>query len=103
MKTQNEILQAIDGEPANLGKLDLRLFESNPDIVRDKLEEKIHMLLEKYGYGFKLLSFRWRDNGVPEAEVIVEKKPDVPLEDRVATPVAAPAIKPAAKRRRKQP
>lgn len=81
MKTENEIIDAIDNEPCNLGKIDMHLFESNPDIVRDKLEEKIHMLLEKYGYGFKLLSFRWRDNGTPDAEIIVEKKPEVPLSD----------------------
>lgn len=82
MKTENEIIEEIDNEPNNLGKIDVNLFQSNPDIVRDRLEEKIHFLLEKYGYGFKLLSFRWKDGdrNIPEAEIIIEKKPDVPLE-----------------------
>ena len=74
-KTEKEIIKDIENEPG-IGRIDL---QESQDSVRDRLDDRIHMLLEKYGYGFKLMSFRWRDNNVPEAELILEKKPDIPL------------------------
>jgi hypothetical protein len=70
------MLTEIENEPVSLGRIDLGDLKANPDLIRDKLDEKIHALLDKYGYGFQIISFAWRADGLLNAEVGIVKKPD---------------------------
>lgn len=69
----------IENESVSLGRIDLEDLKANPDIIRDMLDEKIHVLLDKYGYGFQIISFAWRADGLLNAEVGIVKKPEQDL------------------------
>lgn len=69
----------IENEPVSLGRIDLEDLKANPDIIRDMLDEKIHALLDKYGYGFQINSFQWDVNGLLAAEIGIVKKPESEL------------------------
>lgn len=69
-------LDELEKESMSLGRVDIQELKENPDIIRDMLDEKIHALLDKYGYGFQIISFAWRADGLLNAEVGIAKKPE---------------------------
>lgn len=70
------MLTELENEPLNVGRIDVKELQKNPDIIRDKLDEKIHLLLDKYGYAFKINGFQWNAEGLIQADIIIVKKPD---------------------------
>lgn len=70
------MLEELESENMNLGRIDVKELQNNPDIIREKLDEKINLLLDKYGYGFQITSFHWGANGLLSAEVSIVKKPE---------------------------
>lgn len=74
-KADARTVKKIMAEPVTLGRIDLEELRKNPNIVHDKLIDKMHEFLDKYGYGHIVKSFFWKDDGTFTAEVDIAPLP----------------------------
>ena len=48
--------------------------QANPHVFKDRLEERIKELLDKYGYEFRVFAFTWQ-GGIVQAQIdLLEKQ-----------------------------
>ena len=66
----------IEDEVVSIGRIDVQEFNSNPDIIRQKVEAKIQELLNKYGFTFVVTEFSWVNGQVQASFDLVEKSKD---------------------------
>ena len=45
----SNMIEEIEGEVVSVGRIDIQDLAANPDLIREKLDEKIKALLDKYG------------------------------------------------------
>ena len=69
------ILNNIDNESTNVGRIDIDDAKMNPDIFRQKVDEKIKAILNRYGYTFAITEFHWI-NGQIQANIDLVKSPE---------------------------
>ena len=75
-ETKN-VAEEIDNEPVSIGRVYTEELVSNPDVIQEKLNAKVHAMLAKYGYGFEIRGFQWQSNGRVLADVVIAKLPNV--------------------------
>ena len=64
----------IENEPVSVGRIRVDEARADPDIFRKKVDEKIHAILDKYGYTLSITEFFWV-NGQVQANIEIVEKP----------------------------
>ncbi len=67
-------IEELEGESTSIGRIDIQDLNTNPDLIKDKLNEKIQSILDKYGYTLGISEFRWV-NGEVQANIDLVEKP----------------------------
>lgn len=70
----------IENTPLSLGKIYTEELLANPDIVQEKLNEHVHAMLAKYGYGFQITGFQWKEGAGVAADVLITRLPETQKE-----------------------
>ena len=65
-------IEELEGESTSIGRIDIQDLNTNPDLIKEKLNEKIQSILDKYGYSLSISEFRWV-NGEVQANIELVK------------------------------
>ena len=68
-------LDQLENEQDGVGRIDIEDARTNPDIFRQKVDEKIKAILDRYGYTFAITEFHWV-NGQIQANIDLVKNPE---------------------------
>lgn len=74
----HEAILEIANEPVSLGRIEVEALNANPEMIKDKLNEKIQALLDRYGYSFQISNFTWGGGTGVTANIELVARPAAP-------------------------